>query len=111
MYVLAHPDYFDHVLVFEIDAFGKTEDFQRAFGSGLLSVEGQQWRRQREILQPLFYRDQIKTYTDQMVGCTQRRLATWSPEETRDVETEMWNLTLEILFATLFGRPTPRGRI
>jgi len=69
VFVLAHPDYFNRVLVADVDAFGKTEDYRRAFGNGLLSVEDQQWRRQREMMQPLFYREQIKGYTEQMVVC------------------------------------------
>jgi len=109
VFVFAHPEYFNRVLVTDVDAFGKTEDYRRAFGSGLLSVEGQQWRRQREMLQPLFYRDRIRDYTDQMVACTNRRLATWTDDESRDMEAEMRDLTLEILFATLFGRRMAPG--
>jgi len=109
VFVLAHPDYFNQVLVADVDAFGKTEDYRRAFGNGLLSVEGQQWRRQREMMQPLFYREQIKGYTEQMVACTERRLEQWEAGDTRDMETEMRDLTLEILFATLFGRELVPG--
>ena len=104
VYVLVHPSHFKHVLVDDVDSFGKTEDFQQAFGSGLLSAEGTQWRRQREILQPLFHKDRIVDYSDRMVKQTQRRLDMWRPNESRDMESEMQNLTLEILFATLFGR-------
>ena len=109
VFVFAHPDYFDQVLVADVDAFGKTDDFRRAFGSGLLSVEGEVWRRQRDILQPLFYRARIRGYTEQMVAATDRRLDTWTEGETRDMETEMRDLTLEILFATLFGREMVPG--
>jgi len=109
VFVLAHPDYFNRVLVADVDAFGKTEDYRRAFGNGLLSVEDQQWRRQREMMQPLFYREQIKGYTEQMVACTERRLEQWEAGDTRDMETEMRDLTLEILFATLFGRELVPG--
>jgi cytochrome P450 len=55
IYVLAHPDHFRRALVTDIDSFGKTADYQRAFGNGLLSTEGNQWRRQRDVLQPLFH--------------------------------------------------------
>ena len=109
VFVFTHPDYFDRVLVSDVAAFGKTEDYQRAFGNGLLSVEGQKWRRQREMLQPLFYRDQIRGYTEQIVACTERRLETWMEGETLDMEPEMKNLTLEILFSTLFGRSLVPG--
>jgi len=76
-------DYFNRVLVADVDAFGKTEDYRRAFGNGLLSVEDQQWRRQREMMQPPFYREQIKGYTEQMVACTERRLEQWEAGDTR----------------------------
>lgn len=109
VFVLAHPEYLHQALVTDIDAFRKTDDFRRAFGSGLLSVEGQQWRRQREILQPLFFREQIQGYTDEMVACIERRLATWEDGDTRDIEAEMRDLTLDILFATLFGREMKPG--
>ena len=104
VYVLCHPDYFKQVLVTEVDSFTKTEDFQQAFGNGLLSTDGQQWRNQRDILQPLFYRKHIKGFSDQMVACIQKRLETWDQNETRDIEAEMQDLTFEILFSTLFGR-------
>lgn len=109
VFVLAHPDYVNQVLVTDIDSFGKTDDFRRAFGSGLLSVEGTQWRQQREILQPLFFREQVTGYMDEMVACTERRLEMWEEGEIRDFETEMRDLTLEILFATLFGREMVPG--
>ena len=44
-----------------------------------------------------------------MVGATQRRLGTWVSGETRDIESEMQDLTLEILFSTLFGRDLQPG--
>jgi cytochrome P450 len=109
VYVLVHPDHLKRVLVSDVDVFGKTEDFQQAFGTGLLSTEGTQWRRQREILQPLFYQDQIAEYSDRMVDCTQRRIDRWSHNKTRDIEVEMQNLTLEILFGTLLGQDLSPG--
>ncbi|WP_114575390.1 cytochrome P450 [Saliphagus sp. LR7] len=104
VYVLAHPDYFRQALVDNIDAFGKTADFQRVFRSGLLSTEGQQWKQQRTVLQPLFHPKRIQGYTDQMVDATYRRIETWSAGEVRNMESEMQDLTLEVLFSTLFGR-------
>nr|WP_233274866.1 cytochrome P450 [Haladaptatus cibarius] len=57
----------------------------------------------------MFHRKQVAGYGDYMVEATQRRLETWSPGETCDIESEMQNLTLEILFATLFGRELAPG--
>lgn len=110
VFVLAHPDYLNRVLVTDVDSFGKTEDFRRAFGSGLLSAEGETWRQQRELLQPLFFREQITGYAEDMVTCIEQRLETWEEGTTFDIETEMRDLTLEILFATLFGRELVPGQ-
>lgn len=103
VYVFAHPDYFRQALVADVDTFEKTEDFRRAFGNGLISTNGKQWSRQRNVLQPLFHPDRIKGYSKEMVATTQRRLETWESGEIRDMESEMQDLTLEILFTTLFG--------
>ncbi|MFC6907052.1 cytochrome P450 [Halalkalicoccus tibetensis] len=109
IYALCHPDYFEQVLVSDVGSFTKTDDFQQAFGNGLLSTDGAQWRKQRNSLQPLFYRDHIRGFAEQMSECTQRRLKTWQEGETRDMEAEMQNLTFEILFSTLFGREVQPG--
>jgi len=102
VYILAHPDYARQVLVSEVDAFGKTEDFRRAFGEGLLTVEGEAWRRQREAIAPRFFRERIDEYVSTMAERAARRSQTW--DDRIDLESEMSGLALEILFASLFGR-------
>ena len=104
VYVLAGAECLKQALVTDVDAFGKTDDFNRVFGNGVLSTEGEQWSRQRGILQPLFHPERVRGYADDMVAATQRRLSTWENGEIRDIESEMQDLTIEILFATLFGR-------
>jgi cytochrome P450 len=103
-YVLAHPDHVERVLVDDRDSFEKTDDFTEAFGQGLLAVEGEAWTRQREFLQPLFYREAVTGYADTMVDQIERRVSRWEPGERRSLRDEMKALTLEVLFATLFGR-------
>ncbi len=102
VYILAHPDYAERVLVSDVESFGKTEDFRRAFGEGLLTVEGDAWRRQREAIAPHFFRERIDGYADTMAERAARRARTW--DERIDLESEMSALALEILFASLFGR-------
>ncbi|MGN8216327.1 cytochrome P450 [Halococcus salifodinae] len=109
VYVLAGAEYLKQALVTDVDAFGKTDDFNRVFGNGVLSTEGEQWSRQRDILQPLFHPERVSGYADNMVAATQRRLSTWEDGENRDIESEMQDLTIEILFATLFGRDLAPG--
>jgi cytochrome P450 len=109
VFVLCHPDFFEQVLVDDVNSFAKTSDFRAAFGDGLLSTDGETWREQRQMLQPLFYKDYISDFTDQMVACTERRLDTWGDGVTGDIEAEMKNLTFEILFSTLFGEEVGPG--
>ncbi|GAA0460230.1 cytochrome P450 (plasmid) [Halococcus dombrowskii] len=109
VYVLAGAEYLEQALVTDVDAFGKTDDFNRVFGNGVLSTEGEQWSRQRGILQPLFHPERVSGYAGDMVAATQRRLATWNDGERLDIESEMQDLTIEILFATLFGRDLAPG--
>ena len=103
-YVLAHPDHVERALVDDREAFAKTADFTEAFGAGLVAVEDEEWSRQRAFLQPLFYGDAIRGYADTMVDQIERRVDRWEPGETCSVREEMTALTLDVLFATLFGR-------
>ena len=103
-YVLAHPDYVERVLVDDREAFAKTDDFTEAFGRGLVAVEDDEWERQREFLQPPFYREAVRGYVGTMVDQIARRVDRWEPGETRSLPDETKALTLEVLFATLLGR-------
>ena len=109
IYNLTHPSHFRRVLIDERDSFGKSDDFRIAFGDGLVASEGELWQRQREILQPLFSNEQIQAYVAGMVDQIRRRIDSWSDGETIDLQREMRRLTLDILFATLFGRELELG--
>jgi cytochrome P450 len=52
VYALGHPDYLKRVLLADREQFRKSDDFRIAFGEGVLTVEGEEWRRQRDTLQP-----------------------------------------------------------
>lgn len=109
IYNLAHPDYVERVLVSERDSFRKSADFPVAFGGGLLATEGETWREQRDVLGPLFRRDSVRSYADGMVDHIRRRRGLWSDGDEIDLQAEMQQLTLEVLFGTLFGRELAIG--
>jgi len=104
IYNLSHPDHLKRVLVTDRDSFGKSDDFQTAFGEGLVATEGATWQTQRQLLQPLFTQETIETYVASMVEQIHRRTDYWTAGETIDLQREMRRLTLDTLFATLFGR-------
>lgn len=104
LYVVADPEEIERALVSERDAFGKGRDFEAAFGDGIIAANGEAWREQRELMQPLFFMRRIREYTDEMVAQTERRIARWCPGERRPMLDEMKDLTLDVIFATIFGR-------
>jgi cytochrome P450 len=101
---LAHPELAKRVLLTEREAFRKSEDFRIAFGEGLLTVEGEEWQRQRQALRPLFTRDRVRGDADGMVERITRRSRRWADGDRLDLQREFTHMTLDVLFATVLGR-------
>jgi cytochrome P450 len=103
--LISHPDDIEEVLVTRNCAFKKLFALRMnslTFGEGLLTSEGDFWRRQRRLAQPAFHRARIQAYAQTMVAYTERLLAGWRDGETRDVHADMMRLTLEIVAKALF---------
>ena len=118
-YVLVNPEHIDYVLRSHADNFMKdklTRWLIPLVGEGLLTSEGDFWRRQRRLTQPTFQRQQIERYAAVMVEHTERMLETWHEGQVRDLHDDMAHLTLSIVAKTLFGtdlswRSRCRGRV
>jgi cytochrome P450 len=107
-YFLYHPDDIEYVLSTNAKNFIKSRSvrspfFQRLVGNGLLTSEGEFWRRQRRLAQPAFHRQRISGYADVMVEFTHRLSSSWCNGEARDIHQDMMRLTLEIVVKTLFN--------
>ena len=105
---LYHPDYVEYVLTTNPKNFIKSMSlrsnfFQRLVGNGLLTSEGQEWKRARRLSHPAFHRERVGTYADTMVNYTERLISLWREGETRDMHPEMMRLTLEIVVRCLFS--------
>jgi len=93
------------VLITHHARFMKGRALQRAkrlLGEGLLTSEGDFWRRQRRLAQPAFHRQRINSYAETMVGHAEKTSARWRAGETLDVSAEMTRLTLAVVGKTLF---------
>jgi cytochrome P450 len=101
---LSHPRHMKRVLLTEREKFRKSEDFQIAFGEGLLTVEGEEWQQQRDVLQPLFTRQSVMGYADGMVEQMRRRTDRWQDGDRLVLQQEFTDMTLDVLFATVLGR-------
>jgi cytochrome P450 len=104
VFSVAHPDHTKRVLLTERDRFAKSDDFRIAFGEGLLTVEGEEWRNQREMLQPLFTRNSVLDYGTGIVQQVQRRIDRWADGDRLVLQSAFTDMTLDVLFATVLGR-------
>ncbi|MCB9764242.1 MAG: cytochrome P450 [Alphaproteobacteria bacterium] len=106
IYLLGHPDHIAHVLLHNHKNYVKNQFLRRAsvfFGEGLLTSDGETWRRQRRLVQPAFHKERVMGYGETMVGCAQTHLAPWRDGQVRELHDDMMALTLDIALHTLFG--------
>ena len=107
-YFLFHPEHIEYVLATGSKNFVKPMSlrspfFMRLVGNGLVTSEGDFWRRQRRLAQPAFHRDRVASYGETMVAFAERMLSRWRDGETRDAHEEMMRLTQSIVVKTLFS--------
>lgn len=80
-----------------------TRELYPLVGHGLLTSEGELWRRQRKLAAPPFQPKRISSYADTMVDAASRTYAGFLEGELRDFHTDIMALTLEIVGRTLLG--------
>ena len=112
----AHQRYFlvndvetvHHVLVDNNRNYTKSPNYKGlklVLGEGLVTSEGEFWRRQRKLSQPAFHRDRVASFCATMVEETDAMLSKWDERvgDVIDVHAEMMTLTLRIVARTLFS--------
>ena len=104
---ITHPDLIEDLFVRQPQKFDKGPGLkiaaERLLGNGLLTSEGDAWRRQRRLAQPAFHRNRIAGYARTMVEQTLAHITGWRDGDARDMSEEMMGLTLVIAVKTLFG--------
>jgi cytochrome P450 len=108
---MAHPDAIEHVLVKNRANYvkGETYDSIRPLtGAGLLTLEGEAWKKRRRLAQPAFHREKLGELVEAMVAVTAETLDGWKTQFAGgvafDAHVEMMRLTLDIVGATLLGQ-------
>ena len=105
IFLLSHPEHVRDVLVTHHARFRKGRALQRAkrlLGEGLLTSEGEFWRRQRRLAQPAFHRQRVSGYGRVMGEYAAQASARWREGQALDAADEMTRLTLAIVGKTLF---------
>lgn len=102
--LLGHPDQFERVLLTDREQFRKVGDLEAMLGGGLVTADGDEWERQRELMQSPFAEDGFTSFAGEITDAIQRRVAHWEPGEI-DLQAELTQLLLDIEFASIFGDP------
>ena len=110
-----HPDDVKRVLGSNHRNYTKGLGLDRVkilLGLGLMTSEGELWKRQRYMMQPLFHRRVIGGFAELIAQANDRLLARWdtlaSGREPVNLTDEMSELTLEIVLRSIFGRDLDR---
>jgi cytochrome P450 len=111
VHAVFHPDDVQRVLQEHSKNYSKQspgyDKLRLALGDGLLTSEGEVWRRQRRIMQPAFHRERLRGFGRAMTACTGAMLERWDAQACTgaplDVAAEMMRLTLEIICQTMFS--------
>ena len=85
-----------------IKHFALRNGTSQTLGKGLLTSEGDFWRKQRRLAQPAFHRERIAAQAGMMVEFAERMLRDWSDGQPRDAQEDMMQLTLQIVAKALF---------
>ncbi|GAB3703642.1 cytochrome P450 [Spirosoma flavus] len=111
-YLVFNPEDAKHILQENHRNYGRSPAFEvlRIFlGNGLLTSDGDFWRRQRRLAQPAFHRQKLAALTETMISET----ADWIDELQQlprhkpiNVSQAFMDVTMRIVCKTLFGSDT-----
>ncbi len=105
--LLTNPEAIRHVLVENHKNYEKSRNYiglKHVLGQGLVTSEGELWRRQRRLAQPAFHRERIQSFVRAMSECTADMLGRWEGENELDVHKEMMRLTFRVVGRALLSR-------
>jgi cytochrome P450 len=112
-YLVSHPDDIWDMMVHRAKIFLKPAVARRLWeqflGDGILTVEGDAWKRLHGLMRPAFHRHRINAYGVTMVDYTHRMVDAWEEGAAVDFNDAMVSLTLEVVAKTLFDADVRAG--
>jgi cytochrome P450 len=114
-YVINHPDDVKQVLLSNHRNYTKGEGMDRVkilLGNGIMTSEGDFWRRQRRMMQPYFHRRVIDRFSNLIHEVNEKFAARWAASSARgepvNLTDDTSELTLEIVLRSIFGADLER---
>ncbi len=111
-YLISHSKWVEHTLIKHNDVFIKMYDplkpkgLALILGNGLVTSQGNLWRRQRRLMQPVFQRSNLASMMPKMVTAGENMLTRWQQLDDGtqvNLSDEMMRLTLEVITQTMFS--------
>lgn len=109
MMIVADPDMVKHIMQDNNKNYVKSHGYnvlKVLLGEGLLTSEGDFWRKQRRLMQPAFHRDKLASFVDTYVEFGQELVDKWSalPDgSVIDVSKDFMETTLNIVSKAMFS--------
>lgn len=106
IFLTRNPEHIRHCLQENHMSYGRSISYKFLayfLGQGLLTSEGELWRKQRRLAQPAFHRQKIAGFATIIAGAGDEMIASWANKTTCSLSEEMSHVTLAIVSRALFG--------
>lgn len=108
IYVLSKPEYVEQVLERNQHNYRKYEpqvnDLTQIFGRGLVTADGDYWKRHKRMLSPMLTQRRVTTFDDVVSHWAETAFERWADHDGPiDLADESFNLIFQILSSVLFG--------
>jgi len=115
VYLLNSPATLEHVMVTNWRNYRKSDFYEKlrpTFGNGIVTNDGDQWQRQRQLMNPAFHGNSLQRIGQIMRAATNEKISAWRnrpADQVFNMSTEMTELSLAIVMESLFAADA-RGR-
>jgi cytochrome P450 len=101
-YVFNHPDFIRHVLVDNVKNYSRIRQYsimEELLGKGLITTEGEEWKRRRRVAQPAFHKEKLELLIQKMEAAVNGLMHVLDYESLGeiDLDREMNHITLTVL--------------
>ena len=111
------PDHIQHVLAGASGRYIKNDgvynELRSLLGDGLLTSEGEEWKRQKRMIQPIFTHKRVASYVPIMEAEAARTVARWADRadtpDAIDLNDEMAGVALAVVAKALLGAQVGRA--